>query len=159
PEEHGPGGEIPIFLELGAGALRRAVEIPAPAELSLALEIPSAKLGLCGGHTDRADDVQRQSDQPDHAPSTHGRLLSGEGESRRMIRAVDDRVTAHARPAHHELERSGVTPVGTRRMPGLDVALLAEPRLRHLQHGLVVGAVRIVAVRAALVDRRVYPEK
>ena len=34
-------------------------------------------------------------------------------------------------------------------MPGLDVALLAEPRLRDLQHVLVVGAVRVVAVPAA----------
>src|SRR4030095_12145829 len=88
-----------------------------------------------------------------------GASLSREGESGRVIRAVDDRVTAHARPAHHELERSGVTTVGARRMPGLDVTLLAQPRLCDLQHALVVGAVGVVAVRAALVDRRVHPEE
>src|SRR5262249_43938280 len=58
-----------------------------------------------------------------------------------------------------ELERPGVGPVGVRRMTRLDVALLAEPGLRDPQHLLVVGAVRIVTVRAALLDRRMRPEE
>src|SRR5262249_48004646 len=82
-----------------------------------------------------------------------------EREARGVVRAVNDRMTAHTRPAHHELEIPGVTTVRARRMPGLDVALLAQPRFWDLQHALVVGAVRIVAVRAAFIDRRVHPEE
>src|SRR6266511_863252 len=52
-----------------------------------------------------------------------------------------------------------VTPVGAGGVSALDVTLLAESRLGDPQHVLVVRAVRIVAVGAALVDRRVHPEE
>src|SRR5690242_19191730 len=83
----------------------------------------------------------------------------GKGEARRVVGAVDVHVAVRARPAHDELQRSLVTPVRARRMSRLDVALLTEPRLGDLEHALVVRAVGIVAIRAALVDRRVHPQE
>src|SRR4030095_1738722 len=55
-----------------------------------------------------------------------GTLLSGERVARRMVRPVDDRVTAQARASHRELQVTGGAPVGARGVPRLDVALLAE---------------------------------
>src|SRR5689334_4201177 len=83
----------------------------------------------------------------------------GKGEAGRMVGTVDVDVAVRARPTHHEFQRPLVTSVWTRGMPGLDVTLLAEARLGDLEHALVVGAVGIVAVRAALVDRRVHPQE
>src|SRR3990170_1140659 len=76
-----------------------------------------------------------------------------------VIGAVDDRVAVVARPPDHEFLGAAVPAVRSRRVLGLRVALLAEPRPRQLQHRLVVRAVGIVAVRAALDHRLVAPEK
>ena len=48
--------------------------------------------------------------------------------------------------------------VGTRGVPGLDVALLAESRNPLPQQSRVGGAVRVMAVGAAFDDRRMLPE-
>lgn len=58
----------------------------------------------------------------------------------------------------HE-SRSGLWIVWIRRMPGLDVALLAEAGDPDLEEPLIGGTVRLVAVRTALNDRRMLPEK
>src|SRR5262245_41849169 len=113
----------------------------------------SAKAGLATATTATA----AASHFPNMALITF--LLPGEGEPRWVIGAVDVDVAARARSAHHELEGAGVSPVRAGRMAGLDVALLAETRLGHLQHPLVVRAVGIVTVHAALGDGKMLPEE
>src|SRR4029450_7153486 len=49
--------------------------------------------------------------------------------------------------------------VRPRHVPGLGVTLLAEPRLRQPEHGVVVRAVRVVAVRAALEYGLMVPQE
>ena len=39
------------------------------------------------------------------------------------------------------------------------VALLAETRRGHLEHGVIVGAMRVVAIQTAFLDRRMLPEE
>src|SRR5262245_42305320 len=73
-----------------------------------------------------------------------GPFLSSEEEAGRVIGAMNVDVTVHTTLRGHKLEVAG-WPTGERRrrVPGLGVALLAEPRLRHLEQGLVVRAVRV----------------
>ena len=54
---------------------------------------------------------------------------------------------------------SGPRIVWARWVSGLDVALLTEARNPDLQEPRIGGAVRLVAVRTALRDRRMFPEK
>src|SRR5262245_14332749 len=68
-------------------------------------------------------------------------------------------MTVVARASHHELLLSSDRAVRPRHVPRLRVTLLAEPWLGQLQHGIVVGPVRVVTVRAALHHRLVTPEK
>src|SRR5574337_198707 len=55
--------------------------------------------------------------------------------------------------------RSGLWIVWSRRVPGLDVALLTEAGNPDLEEPLIGRAVRLVAVRTALNDGRMLPEK
>src|SRR3970040_2616550 len=80
--------------------------------------------------------------------------LPGEGESGRGVGAVDVRVTLDTGPADDKLV--GRQP-GLGRVATFDVALLAEARQRELQHLFPDSAVRGLAVRAALEDRRGVP--
>src|SRR6185295_11498320 len=86
-------------------------------------------------------------------------LLSSERKTRRVVRAVYVHVAVQARATHHELERSGVASVRAGGMARLDVALLTESGLRHLEHALVIRTVRVVAARAVLDDGRVLPQE
>src|SRR5215468_363291 len=83
----------------------------------------------------------------------------GEGESRRVVGAVDVHVAVQARLAQDELLGADVTSVRARRVARFDVALLTESRLGDFQHALMVRAVRIVTVAAALVDGCVHPQE
>src|SRR5689334_9930365 len=85
--------------------------------------------------------------------------LPCEGEAGRVIRAVDVHVTRQAGLPQHELERGGIPPVRSRGVLRRHVTLLTQPRLRHLQHVLVIRAMRVVAVGAALDLRRVIPQE
>src|SRR6476661_971291 len=85
--------------------------------------------------------------------------LPREGEAGRVIRAVDIHVTRQAGLPQHELEGGGIPAVRPRGVLRRDVTLLTEPRLRHLQHVLVIRAVRVVAVGAALDLGRVIPQE
>src|SRR5690242_14261550 len=85
--------------------------------------------------------------------------LPCEGEAGRVIRAVDVHVTRQAGLSQYELERGGIPPVRSRGVLRRDVTLLTQPRLRHLQHVLVIRAMRVVAVGAALDLRRVIPQE
>src|SRR5712691_7076553 len=82
-----------------------------------------------------------------------------------MVRPVDGGVAVRARAPEDELGRRAgerfVAPAvrGAGMDPLLVVALLTQPRLGDLQHLLVVGPVRVVAVGAALQDGRVLPEE
>src|SRR6185436_14684142 len=76
-----------------------------------------------------------------------------------VVRAVYVHVAVQARAAHHELERPGIASVRAGGMARLDVALLTQSWLRHLEHALVVRAVRVVAARAVLDDGRVLPQE
>src|SRR3989337_320244 len=80
--------------------------------------------------------------------------LPGEGESGRVVGAVDVRVTLDTGPADDKLV--GRQP-GLGRVATFDVALLAEARQRELQHLFPDSAVRVMAVRAAPDDRRGLP--
>src|SRR3990170_8406734 len=80
----------------------------------------------------------------------------GEGEPGRVIGAVDVRVALDAGPADDKLV--GRQP-GLGRVATFDVALLAEARQRELQHLFPDSAVRVMAVRAALEDRRGLPQE
>src|SRR3972149_2731019 len=82
--------------------------------------------------------------------------LPGEGESGRVGEAVHVRVTLDTGPAEDRLV--GRQP-GLGRVATFDVALLAEARQRELQHLFPDSAVRVMAVRAALEDRRVLPQE
>src|SRR3972149_6748820 len=82
--------------------------------------------------------------------------LPGEGESGRVVGAVDVRVTLDTGPADDKLV--GRQP-GLGRVATFDVALLAEARQRELQHLFPDSAVRVMAVRAALEDRRGAPHE
>src|SRR5262245_40231319 len=85
--------------------------------------------------------------------------LACQPEARGVIGAVDRHVTVVAGASHHELLLGPDRAIWPRHVPGFRVALLAEPRLGQLQHGIVVGPVRVVAVRATLYHRLVAPEK
>ena len=54
---------------------------------------------------------------------------------------------------------SGPRIIWARRVPGLDVALLTEAGNPDLQEPLIGGAVRLVAVCAALHNGRMFPEE
>lgn len=54
---------------------------------------------------------------------------------------------------------SGARIIWARRVPGLNVTLLTEAGLPDLQESRIGGAVRLVAVRAALHNGRMFPEK
>ena len=88
-----------------------------------------------------------------------GGLLAGQPEASRMIGAMDSHMAVVARPSHHEFLLRSYGAVRPRHVPGLGVALLAEPRLGQLEHGVVVRAVRVMAVRAALEHRLMIPEE
>src|SRR5690349_16343352 len=87
------------------------------------------------------------------------RLLTREELPAGMVRAVDVGVAVRARASHHASQGADLAATARERaMRAQHVTLLAEPRLGHLEHLLVVGPVRFVAVRAAFLDRRVCPE-
>src|SRR5215471_20639996 len=75
--------------------------------------------------------------------------------SRRIVRAVNLRVAVLARVRDHEPRPR----IARLRVPAERVALLAQPRPRHVEHVLIVGAVRIVAVEAILAYGRVVVEE
>src|SRR5262245_1091394 len=88
-----------------------------------------------------------------------GAPLARQPEAGRVVGAVDGHVTVVARAPHHELLLGPDRAVRPRHVAGFRVALLAKPRLGQLQHGIVVGPVRVVTVRAALHHRLVAPEE
>src|SRR5215472_16755829 len=85
--------------------------------------------------------------------------LACQPEACGVIGAVDSHMTVVAGASHHELLLGRDRAIRPRHVPGLRVALLAEPRLGQLQHGIVVGPVRVVAVRATLHHWLVTPKK
>src|SRR5499433_2410282 len=88
-----------------------------------------------------------------------GHPLACQPEARGVIGAVNGHMTVVAGASHDELLLGRDRAVRPRHVPGFRVALLTEPRLGQLQHGIVVGPVRVVAVRAALHHWLVTPEK
>src|SRR5215472_11100392 len=88
-----------------------------------------------------------------------GHPLACQPEARGVIGAVDGHMTVVARASHHELLLGRDRAVRPRHVPGFRVALLAQPRLGQLEHGIVVGPVRVVTVRAALHHRLVAPKE
>src|ERR1700730_9636449 len=71
-----------------------------------------------------------------------GGPLASQPETGRVVRAVNGHVPLGPRPAHDELLSARVPAIRPRRMPRLGVTLLAEPRLRKLEHCLVIRTVR-----------------
>lgn len=71
---------------------------------------------------------------------------------------MDLLVTVDAAPVD-DLLCSGSWIIWTRRVPGLNVTLLTEAGTLDLQEPLIGGAVRLMAVRTALRDGRMFPEK
>src|SRR5262245_41799186 len=81
--------------------------------------------------------------------------------ARWVIRAVNVRMTVHARSTEHPVALVGgdlVLVVERRRMAAGDVAALAEHRHPHDQHPVVRRSVRVVTRRAVLAYRRVLPQ-
>src|SRR6476659_8049526 len=76
-----------------------------------------------------------------------------------MVRPVDVEMAVGALASANETRVDSGETAGLRRMRRRIVALLAEPRLRDLEQLLVGGAVRVVAVRAALDHRRMLPHE
>src|SRR3990172_4658858 len=92
------------------------------------------------------------------------RLSSLEAVSRRVGRTVDVAVARHActecdKLARQSRRRGGGRCLRRRRMPLLDVALLAEPGFGEEQHVFVVAAVGGMAIRAALHHGRMLPQE
>ena len=71
---------------------------------------------------------------------------------------MDLLVAVDAAPVDDE-SRSGFWIVWSRRVPSLDVALLTEAGNPDFQEPLIGGAVRLVAVRTALRNGRMFPEE
>src|SRR5215469_6705410 len=88
-----------------------------------------------------------------------GHPLACQPEACGVIGAVDGHMTVVAGASHHELLLGPDRAVRPRWVLRFGMTLLAEPRLGQLQHGIVVGPVRIVAVRATLHHGLVTPEK